>query len=39
MIRGLSILFKNGRRLFVSMLLIIMGILLVTGFFNKKSNK
>jgi len=37
LIRGLSILFKNGRRLFVSMLLIIMGILLVTGFFSKKK--
>jgi len=36
-IRGLSILLKNGRRLFISMLLIIMGILLVTGFFNKKE--
>lgn len=37
LIRGLSILFKNGRRLFVSMLLIIIGILLVTGFFSKKK--
>lgn len=36
-IRGLSILFKNGRRLFISMLLIIIGILLVTGFFTKKK--
>lgn len=36
-IRGLSILFKNGRRLFISMLLIIIGILLVTGFFSKKK--
>ncbi len=36
-IRGLSILFKNGRRLFISMLLIIIGILLVTGFFTKKQ--
>jgi uncharacterized membrane protein HdeD (DUF308 family) len=36
LIRGLSILFKNGRRLFISMLLIILGILLVTGFFSKK---
>lgn len=37
LIRGLSILFKNGRRLFISMLLIILGILLVTGFFSKKK--
>lgn len=37
LIRGLSILFKNGRRLFISMLLIIMGLLLVTGFFTKKK--
>jgi len=37
LIRGLSILFKNGRRLFMSMLLIILGILLVTGFFSKKK--
>lgn len=35
LIRGLSILFKNGRWLFISMLLIILGILLVTGFFTK----
>ncbi len=37
LIRGLSILFKNGRRLFISMLLIVLGILLVTGFFSKKK--
>lgn len=37
LIRGLSILFKNGRRLFISMLLIILGMLLVTGFFSKKK--
>ena len=37
LVRGLSILLKNGRRLFISMLLIILGILLVTGFFNKKK--
>ncbi len=37
LIRGLSILFKNGRRLFMSMLLIVLWILLVTGFFNKKK--
>lgn len=36
LIRGLSILLKNGRRLFISILLIILGILLVTGFFSKK---
>ncbi len=36
-VRGLSILFKNGRRLFISMLLIVLGILLVTGFFTKSK--
>ena len=37
LIRGLVILLKNGRRLFISILLIVFGILLVTGFFSKKK--
>lgn len=37
MIRGLYILFNNWRWIFISVLLIVLGLLFVTGYFIKKK--
>ncbi len=37
MVRWLYILFSRGRWLFISILLVVLGILFVTGFFSRKK--